>query len=112
MDLTGNHLKAARALAGMDQAALADRAGVSINTIRNMEATGAAPVGGWSSTRDKVQAALEKAGIEFTNGGAPGVRLRKAARDSAGESAAARTPPSAPSKKTGRRTPAGRRKGR
>jgi transcriptional regulator with XRE-family HTH domain len=77
MELTGNHLRAARAIAGLDQAALADVSGVSINTIRNMEAAGASLVGGRASTRDQVQAALEKLGVEFTNGGEPGVRLRK-----------------------------------
>jgi transcriptional regulator with XRE-family HTH domain len=77
MELTGNHLKAARAIAGLDQAALADLTGVSINTIRNMEAAGASPVGGRQSTRNRVQAALEKLGVEFANGGEPGVRLRK-----------------------------------
>jgi transcriptional regulator with XRE-family HTH domain len=77
MELTGNHLRAARAIAGLDQAALADLSGVSINTIRNMEAAGASLVGGRASTRDQVQAALEKLGVEFTNGGEPGVRLRK-----------------------------------
>ena len=35
---TGNQLKAARALAEMDQEALASQAGVNVNTIRNMEA--------------------------------------------------------------------------
>jgi transcriptional regulator with XRE-family HTH domain len=80
MELTGNHLKAARAIAGLDQAALADLSGVSINTIRNMEAAGAAPIGGRASTRDTVQAALEKLGVEFANGGEPGVRLRKGAK--------------------------------
>jgi transcriptional regulator with XRE-family HTH domain len=77
MNLTGNHLKAARALAGLDQEALANMAGVSVNTVRNMEASGADPIGGWASTRDKVQRCLEEAGIEFTNGGTPGVRLHK-----------------------------------
>lgn len=77
MVLTGNHLKAARAIAGLDQAALAELSGVSINTIRNMEAAGGTPIGGRSSTRDQVQAALEKLGVEFANGGEPGVRLRK-----------------------------------
>jgi hypothetical protein len=77
MVLTGNHLKAARAIAGLDQAALAKLSDVSINIIRNMEATGSAPIGGRSSTRDQVQAALEELGVEFANGGEPGVRLRK-----------------------------------
>jgi transcriptional regulator with XRE-family HTH domain len=77
MELTGNHLKAARAIVGLDQAALADLAGVSINTIRNMEAAGASLVGGRASKRNQVQDALEKLGVEFANGGEPGVRLRK-----------------------------------
>jgi transcriptional regulator with XRE-family HTH domain len=79
MDLTGNHLKAARALAELDQETLAKMAGVSVNTIRNMEAAGRGQIGGWASTRDKVQACLEASGIEFTNGSQPGVRLRKGA---------------------------------
>jgi transcriptional regulator with XRE-family HTH domain len=77
MELTGNHLKAARALVGLDQERLSELSGVSINTVRNMEASGDQPIGGYASTRDKVQAALEALGIEFTNGGAPGVRLVK-----------------------------------
>jgi hypothetical protein len=83
MELTGNHLKAARALVGVDQERLSELSGVSINTVRNMEACGHQPIGGYASTRDKVQRALEGLGIEFTNGGAPGVRLmnkNKAAR--------------------------------
>ncbi|MDP2297673.1 MAG: helix-turn-helix transcriptional regulator [Pseudolabrys sp.] len=80
MDLTGNHLKAARALAGLDQEQLAERSGVSINTIRNMESAGADAIGGFASTRQKVQSALEKLGIEFLNGGQPGVRLVTAGR--------------------------------
>jgi hypothetical protein len=78
MILTGNHLKAARALGDLDQEALADLAGVSVNTIRNMEATGSKPVGGFESTRAKVQTVLEQMGMEFTNGDSPGVRFIKA----------------------------------
>jgi len=77
MILTGNHIKAARALGDLDQGALADLAGVSINTIRNMEASGGEPVGGFESTRAKVQTALEQMGMEFTNGDSPGVRFIK-----------------------------------
>ena len=77
MILTGNHIKAARALGDLDQEGLADLAGVSVNTIRNMEAMGSEPVGGFESTRSKVQAALEKMGMEFTNGDSPGVRYVK-----------------------------------
>jgi hypothetical protein len=82
MDLTGNHVKAARALLGIDQERLSELSGVSINTVRNCEACGDQPIAGYASTRDKVQRALEALGIEFTNGGAPGVRLVKKGRAS------------------------------
>lgn len=74
---TGNQLKAARALAGMAQTALADVAGVSANTIRNMEASASGLIGGRVQTVHAVQRALEAAGIEFLNHGQPGVRLVK-----------------------------------
>lgn len=77
MILTGNHLKAARALGDLDQDALADLAGVSVNTVRNMEASGSEPIGGYESTRTKVQTALERMGMEFTNGDTLGVRFVK-----------------------------------
>ena len=77
MNFSGNQLRAARALLGLDQEALAEKVGVSDNTIRNMEAWGSEPVGGFASTREKVREALEQQGIEFFNGDAPGVQLRK-----------------------------------
>jgi transcriptional regulator with XRE-family HTH domain len=77
MNFSGNQLRAARALLGLDQETLAEKVGVSDNTIRNMEAYGATPVGGFASTRDKVREALQALGIEFLDGGEPGVRLRK-----------------------------------
>src|ERR1700735_2756360 len=77
MDLTGNHVKAARALLGIDQERLSELSGVSINTVRNCEASGDKPIAGYASTREQVQKALETQGIEFTNGGSPGVRLAK-----------------------------------
>lgn len=75
--ITGNQLRAGRALAGVEQKWLAEKSGVSINTIRNMEARGAEAITSGAVTLRKVQAALEEAGIEFTNGGQPGVRLKK-----------------------------------
>jgi hypothetical protein len=68
--------------------------GVSDNTIRNMEACGSEPVGGFASTRDKVRGALELQGIEFFNGDAPGVRLRK--------STSASKPPAGPGTSAGK----------
>ncbi len=77
MNFSGNQLRAARALLGLDQEELAEKVGVSDNTIRNMEARGSEPVGGFASTRDKVREALEGMGIEFLNNDSPGVRMRK-----------------------------------
>lgn len=74
---TGNQLKAARALVGMDQKELARRAGVNVNTIVAMEKKGAAIL---TSGLDKIRAvmsALEDEGVEFLNHGRPGVRLRE-----------------------------------
>jgi transcriptional regulator with XRE-family HTH domain len=98
MNFSGNQLRAARALLGLDQETLAERVGVSDNTIRNMEACGSEPIGGVASTREKVRQALESQGIEFFNGDAPGVRLRKGAT-------ASKPPvgPRSPADKTGRR---------
>lgn len=74
---TGNQLKAARALAGIDQTRLAEMAGVNVNTIGAMEKRGAETL---TSGLDKIRAvmvALEGLGIEFLNHGQPGVRLTK-----------------------------------
>jgi DNA-binding XRE family transcriptional regulator len=72
---TGNQLKAARALAGVNQQQVADSAGVNVNTIRNMEARGAKPITSSAVTVRNVQLALEVLGIEFLNHTQPGVRL-------------------------------------
>ena len=74
--ITGNQLRAARSLAGVEQKWLADRSGVSINTVRNMESRGAQEITSGAVTVRKVQVALEAAGVEFINGGQPGVRLK------------------------------------
>ena len=79
MAVTGNQMKAARALIGMDQKALADQAGVNVNTIRNMEGCGPDRVKARTDTLDAVVDGLKAAGILFLdeNGEGPGVRLRK-----------------------------------
>ena len=73
---TGNQLRAARALIGIDQATLAKKARLNVNTIRNMEAAGAGPIFGRAANVQAVQKALEQSGIEFFDGGRPGVRLK------------------------------------
>jgi transcriptional regulator with XRE-family HTH domain len=77
MLIIGNQLKAARALAGIEQQELADAAKVHVNTIRKMEAKGRDEITSAADVLRRVQSALEAAGIEFTNGGQPGVRLRR-----------------------------------
>jgi transcriptional regulator with XRE-family HTH domain len=71
-------LKAARSLIGWSQEELASAAKISLPTIKRLEAV-EGPLGGRQTTAEKIQAALEKAGIEFIdeNGGGLGVRLRK-----------------------------------
>jgi predicted transcriptional regulator len=74
-------IKAARALLAWSQEQLAVAAGVSIPTIKRLEAQDG-PVGGRRETGSKIRSALEAAGIEFIdeNGGGPGTRLRKRQR--------------------------------
>lgn len=72
---TGNQLKAARALADIEQRDLADKAGLNVNTIRNMEAAGGGAIAGRATNVHTVQRVLEGMGIEFLNHGNPGVRL-------------------------------------
>ena len=74
-------LKAARTLVGWSQEQLASAAKVSLPTIKRLEAADGW-LGGRQTTAEKIQAALEKAGIQFIdeNGGGPGVRLRKRQR--------------------------------
>jgi transcriptional regulator with XRE-family HTH domain len=78
MLLIGNQLKAGRALAGIEQQELADAANVHVNTIRKMEAKAREEITSAADVLRRVQSALERAGVEFTNGSQPGVRLREA----------------------------------
>jgi len=68
-------LRMARAAVGWGVRDLAKKAGVAANTVARIE-NGADSK---QSTMDRLQQALEAAGIEFIdeNGGGPGVRLRK-----------------------------------
>ena len=65
-----------RALLDWSQQELADRAGVGIVTLRQLEGGNTQPR---RATFDVIRRALESAGVEFIdeNGGGPGVRLRK-----------------------------------
>jgi transcriptional regulator with XRE-family HTH domain len=80
--LTAAQLRAARALTGMDQRALAAAAGLSLPTIQRMEASEGVIRGNVDSLM-KLIAALDGAGVELINDGAlsanggRGVRLKK-----------------------------------
>jgi transcriptional regulator with XRE-family HTH domain len=79
--ITAAQLRAARALAGLDQKALAKKAGVSLPTIQRMEAS-TGHVRGVVDTLSKIVAALDAAGIELigenmaSQGTGRGVRLK------------------------------------
>ncbi len=80
--ITAQQMRAARALAGIDQKVLAQRAGVSLPTIQRMEASDGV-VRGVVDTLVKVIRALEESGVELigesqqSTGGGRGVRLRQ-----------------------------------
>jgi predicted transcriptional regulator len=74
--ITGRQAKTARELLGWTRTKLAYTAHVAQSTVSNLEAKG------HLSPRLSivVQDALEAAGVEFTNGGEPGVKLKAKAR--------------------------------
>jgi transcriptional regulator with XRE-family HTH domain len=76
--LTSEQIRAARAMLRIDQRDLADKSGVSLETIKRIERTPGS-ISAYTGTVDKLRRALELAGIEFSNGDQPGVRLTSAA---------------------------------
>ncbi len=82
MPVTGNQVKAARALAGMEQIQLARAAAIGVNTLRKMEAAGGETIRVRLDTIEAVRAALKAAGVlmlddgQLSNDGI-GVRLIK-----------------------------------
>lgn len=79
--ITAQQMRAARALVGIDQKTLAERAGVSLPTIQRMEASDGV-VRGVVDTLMKVIRAIEESGVELigaeqaSTGGGRGVRLK------------------------------------
>jgi transcriptional regulator with XRE-family HTH domain len=84
--LSAEQIRAARALLRWDQADVAKRAAVSIETVKRLEGMDGPLMAVRAATLATIQQSFEAAGIEFTNGDAPGVRLRKRPGESAGES--------------------------
>lgn len=80
--ITASQLKAARALLGMDQRALAEASGLSLPTIQRMEASEEMIRGNVESLM-KLVGALDAAGVELINEGVVserggrGVRLKQ-----------------------------------
>jgi len=80
--ITAGQLRAARALLGIDQRALAEASGLSVATIQRMEASEGVVRGNVDSLV-KLVAALEGSGIELLGegsespGGGRGVRLSR-----------------------------------
>jgi transcriptional regulator with XRE-family HTH domain len=74
MEFTPDQCRAARGLVGWSQDQLASAARVAKATIANFELGKRTP---YDRTLDDLVAALEAAGVEFTNGDQPGVRWKK-----------------------------------
>ena len=74
--LTPEQIRGARAMLGLTQAELAERAGISKTGLNNIESGSSDPK---SSTLTAIQRVLEEAGAQFISedGGGAGVRLRK-----------------------------------
>jgi len=70
--IDGRHISAARDLLGISQRDLARASGVSTHTIVNIENRLTIAR---ESTLEKIRTALQRRGIEFFNGGSPGVRF-------------------------------------
>ena len=74
--VTVEQLRAARGLLGWSQSELAARAGLSLPTVKRLEAGFGPRVS--NEARGKMRQAIEAAGIEFIdeNGGGSGVRFK------------------------------------
>ena len=73
MKISGRQLAAARSLLGWSQEQLAAAADVTQFTIMSWETERHIPR---QATIARVQQAIEDRGVEFTNGGQPGVRYK------------------------------------
>jgi hypothetical protein len=75
--ITAAQMRAGRALVRWSADDLAKHSKLGVATVRRAEAAeGQPPI--TEANCDAIQRALEKAGVEFTNGDEPGVKLRKA----------------------------------
>jgi transcriptional regulator with XRE-family HTH domain len=87
--MTPSQCRAGRGLLNWTQDKIASAARVSVVTVRNFENEKSTPQ---RATLDVIRRALEAAGVEFTNGDQPGVRLTKGAAAQSVEPASASNP--------------------
>jgi transcriptional regulator with XRE-family HTH domain len=76
--ITIEQFRAARALLNWSRAELAKRAGQHASTVKRVETPDSENVS--DEARAMLKTTLEAAGVEFTNGDAPGVRLKRSKR--------------------------------
>jgi hypothetical protein len=76
--LTSEQIRGARAMLRIDQKTLADLAGISVETVKRLEAIPGPLVSAYGATVVAIQEALEGLGAIFTNGDEPGVKVRRA----------------------------------
>lgn len=83
--MTSAQMRAARAMLGIDQRALAELSGVSLPTVQRMEASDG-NVRGLVDSLIKVVEALDRAGVELigddvpSHSGGRGIRLKQSSR--------------------------------
>ena len=77
LEITIEQIRAARALLGWSQTELAERAGLSLPTVKRVEINSGLRVS--LEARQRLRVALEEGGVEFIdeNGGGSGVRFHK-----------------------------------
>ncbi|QRG05392.1 helix-turn-helix domain-containing protein [Xanthobacter dioxanivorans] len=73
--VTGRQIKAARVLLGWTRADLADRAGVTAETVKVVEKD-EVTLEALASTRSRLCRTLEAGGVTFLNGGSTGVQVQ------------------------------------
>ena len=73
MSVTAGQVRAARGLIGWSQEDLARESKIGRATIADFESGKREP---YTRTLDELRSALEAAGVEFTNGNQPGVRVK------------------------------------
>jgi hypothetical protein len=74
--ISSEQVRAARALLRWEQRDLAEASKVSLPSIKRLETT-PGTLAAQERTVEAIRTAIDAAGVEFTNGDQPGVRMRK-----------------------------------